>query len=768
MKADTLTLTQLFNHPISFVVPLYQRRYVWNRDAHWEPLWEDVRSTTEALLRERDALATTTDAALAEERTPPHFLGAIVVEQVPVGAGMIDVRNVIDGQQRLMTLQLFLDAAHDVAQDLGDEKARLFAMLTENDHDLVRTVGERHKVWPSKYDQDAFRLTMGRDEALDHQDYDPAGSPLWQAHEYFREVIRGWLTSDERSTGDKLDALRTTLWRLIRVVTIDLEGNDNAQVIFETLNARGTPLLASDLIRNTVFRQASEAGLQIDPLYERYWKVLDTEWWRDEISQGRLKRPRLDVFFFHWLTMRLDDEVGVHQVFPRFKRYSETSGPEALLADISLHAKTYKRFEEYRKHTIEGTFFDRLRAMEMSTATPLLLFVLAHNDDAVPSEQKHRLMQAIESWLVRRVICRMTTKRYNLVFLALQAAVQDEPEVAGDITVGFLRGLSGESQAWPTDEDVLASLLTVPMYKVMGQGRVRMLLEALENALRSGMADEASVGDRVSIEHILPQAWEANWLPPEGPDRFEAVERRDLLKHTIGNLTLVNGRLNAALSNAPWSEKHETLREHITLFLNKDVVNRYATTWGEEEIQERGRTLAELALGIWQGPASPIWPASAADSKRAREFMAQHEEDLAPSGADVGAEDENGEARSLSHTEIATTVRTDFLRDVLATFEPWLANEGITVKHMKGSHHSLYVERRWIGGYYFASKWLHVWLRGHFPADDVLSGLSRRPPSVKERSVVGNVANEDDLELLKQALRARAKGSRVGDADTGT
>jgi hypothetical protein len=315
---------------------------------------------------------------------------------------------------------------------------------------------------------------------------------------------------------------------------------------------------------------------------------------------------------------------------------------------------------------------------------------------------------------------------------------------------------------------VLASLLTVPMYKVMGQGRVRMLLEALENALRSGMADEASVGDRVSIEHILPQAWEANWLPPEGPDRFEAVERRDLLKHTIGNLTLVNGRLNAALSNAPWSEKHETLREHITLFLNKDVVNRYATTWGEEEIQERGRTLAELALGIWQGPASPIWPASAADSKRAREFMAQHEEDLAPSGADVGAEDENGEARSLSHTEIATTVRTDFLRDVLATFEPWLANEGITVKHMKGSHHSLYVERRWIGGYYFASKWLHVWLRGHFPADDVLSGLSRRPPSVKERSVVGNVANEDDLELLKQALRARAKGSRVGDADTGT
>src|SRR5438034_9064431 len=102
MKAETVTLTQLFNKPICFVVPLFQRPYVWEKGKHWIPLWEDIRATTQRLLTERaTAQGVGQDPATAEERTAAHFLGAVVLDQVPVGAGMIDVRSVIDGQQRL-------------------------------------------------------------------------------------------------------------------------------------------------------------------------------------------------------------------------------------------------------------------------------------------------------------------------------------------------------------------------------------------------------------------------------------------------------------------------------------------------------------------------------------------------------------------------------------------------------------------------------------------------------------------------------------------
>ncbi len=100
MKADTLTLTNLFNRPVTYVVPLFQRPYVWNKGEHWQPLWEDFLAVAERLL---DARANATEEELErgvpEQSTASHFLGAVVLEQVPTGAGMIERRNIIDGQR---------------------------------------------------------------------------------------------------------------------------------------------------------------------------------------------------------------------------------------------------------------------------------------------------------------------------------------------------------------------------------------------------------------------------------------------------------------------------------------------------------------------------------------------------------------------------------------------------------------------------------------------------------------------------------------------
>ena len=140
---------------------------------------------------------------------------------------------------------------------------------------------------------------------------------------------------DPEVFGKRLEGLSTAVWKRLVVVTIDLDPGDNAQIIFETLNARGTPLLAADLVKNHLFQTATIQGANVDALYEQHWKVLDTDWWREDVQQGRLKRPRLDIFLNHWLAMVTDHEVVSHQLFPEFKRYLATGQRRAPTATAS-------------------------------------------------------------------------------------------------------------------------------------------------------------------------------------------------------------------------------------------------------------------------------------------------------------------------------------------------------------------------------------------------------------------------------------------------
>lgn len=758
MKADTLTLTNLFNRPVTYVVPLFQRPYVWNKGEHWQPLWEDFLAVAERLLDARaNATGEELERGVPEQTTPSHFLGAVVLEQVPTGAGMIERRNIIDGQQRLLTLQLFLDAAHDVAAEYEDDRARLFGMLTDNDPHLVQAPMDRFKVWPTNLDRFAFQKTLGKDEATEDEEIDVSESSMWLAHDYFCEALRDWLESDHHvAVVDRLDVLRVVMWSLVRLVVIDLEGNDNAQVIFETLNARGTPLLASDLIKNSLFQQATLQHLKIEDLYESRWKPLDADWWRVKVPQGRLFRPRLDVFFFHWLTMRRGSDFGVHELFDRYKRYAEElSDPEGILRDIAHHAKTYKSFESYPSNTPEETFFYRLRITETATATPLLLLAMGQPDDVVPPTQKALLISALESWLVRRMLCRLTTKNYNTVFLNLLAEVLKEPEAAGDIAIAYFTRLQGESQVWPSDAMLEEALLTLPLYRILSRGRLRMALEALEDAMRpEGMAEESHGPRSLTIEHVLPQSWQEHWPLPEGVNPVEAATTRDTLKHSIGNLTLVTHKLNPKLSNAPWAEKRDALSEHTVLFLNKGLVNGYPEGWDEDTIRERGKVLASLAMHVW--PASSAFDVEGRVMDAIATRVAEAADETSASAPSDDVEPPEGNRNAFSHDAIRARSQTDFVRGAVDGIEGWLEAAGVRVQHNRRSSHSMYVGRRWIGSYYFARRWVHFWLVRRDASDGAFESLSQ-PASllVKNNGVAGNAADEPDLELFKRGVHAR-------------
>jgi hypothetical protein len=375
-------------------VPLFQRPYVWTLELQWEPLWLDIRTVAD---RQLD------DTPLND--TIPHFLGAVVLEQALVQSGMIDSRTVIDGQQRLATLQLLLAAARSVATQYQlDQSRQMFEKLLFNETFLVRQVGDELKFFPTKRDRDAFRESIQDGVAAL-----TGGQPIHNAYRFFRGAIVDWANEggDPSAIGPRLEALSTALWKRLAIVTIDLDPGDNAQIIFETLNARGTPLLAADLIKNHLFQIATIQGAQIDALFEKYWESLDSDWWREEVQQGRLKRPRIDIFLNHWLAMRTGSEVVSHQLFVAFKRFVADGKKKAedVLVDLKRYALVYESFEKEPSHTELGQFLYRLGVMEVTTAYPVLLWLLG--PDGIADQAERRIaLGAVESWLVRRMLIR--------------------------------------------------------------------------------------------------------------------------------------------------------------------------------------------------------------------------------------------------------------------------------------------------------------------------------------------------------------------------
>ena len=120
------------------------------------------------------------------------------------------------------------------------------------------------------------------------------------------------------------------------------------------------------------------------------------------------------------------------------------------------------------------------------------------------------------------------------------------------------------------------------------------------------MAEQQNVPRDLTIEHVMPQSWQEHWPPPEGEADMEAAAaERSRLVHSIGNLTLVNERLNPHLSNGSWTQKRGALGEHSVLFLNKVLLAESPSShWDEATIRSRGERLAQLAAQMWPGPTA--------------------------------------------------------------------------------------------------------------------------------------------------------------------
>ncbi|MER5480832.1 DUF262 domain-containing HNH endonuclease family protein [Streptomyces sp. NPDC002734] len=596
MDANPMNLYQLFGQDQRLLVPVFQRPYVWTEDRNWRPMWEDIVSLA--------------NRKLAGDQVYPHFLGAVVLDQMQTATGAMPARQVVDGQQRLTTLQVLLAAVRDVVQELEVQAkyVRALVKLTANDDEMTDDPNAVYKVWPTNADRDSFRAVMdGRlRRAVEAVVATGTGDPaLVQAYRFFRNRTLGW--AQELGYEDRLeegfDALVRVLREKFELVVIDLKPHDNAQVIFEALNDRGTPLQASDLVKNLVFQMAEEQELPVEALHRDVWSHVETPHWRREVRQGRLKRPALDVFLTQFLTCELAEEVQAPELFLMFRRLLRETGTglPLLVRHMVDQAAVYQRLTaEEQPETPEGRFLSVLRVLDVNTIVPVLLWLVTRYSE----DDRAEAMAALDSYLVRRMVCRLTTKNYNRLFLDLlqELKSKDDPRVVE----AFLLRQDAESGFWPRDEDVRYVLRSQPLYKQLTRARLRLVLAELESTSYTGRTERVVHHGKLTIEHLMPQSWEEHWPMPDGHDHSESRELRQALLHTAGNLTLLTRVLNPAISNGPWTQKRSAILLHSALTLNRSLPE----LWDEASILARADHLFQVFCRRWPRPAGGEAPPS--------------------------------------------------------------------------------------------------------------------------------------------------------------
>ena len=218
----------------------------------------------------------------------------------------------------------------------------------------------------------------------------------------------------------------------------------------------------------------------------------------------------------------------------------------------------------------------------------------------------------LESYLLRRAICGLTTKNYNRVFLGLTRTLRREGATPENLAKQ-LREQSGDSTEWPSDEKFGEAWRTQHGCQVLNNPKIVHVLKRLSDTYLTGKSETVSVESALSVEHILPQQWQEKWPLADGSKGLtkdalwtaakddtaaEATRKRNQALQTFGNLTILTQGLNSSVSNSQWSAKKPELLKHSLLPINQllhDVV-----VWDEAAIAQRSDDLLVLLAVVTQ------------------------------------------------------------------------------------------------------------------------------------------------------------------------
>ena len=559
MKATEAKLLEFLKKSPQFVIPIYQRTYSWG-ERECRQLWEDILRTGR------------------NDEVSAHFVGSIVY----VEKGLYSVSSqspllVIDGQQRLTTMTLLIEA---LARSLGEsEPLEGFSARKLRNYYLLNPeeAGEKHyKLVLSQTDKASLTALL-------------EGHPRPKDHSIRVEAAFEFFTQRLAEVKGELPALCRGIAKLV-IVDISLSRDqDNPQLIFESLNSTGRELSQADLIRNFIL-MGLEPQLQTK-LYEQYWRPMEVDFGQEGYA------VHFDSFVRHYLTVKTGDIPNVREVYEAFKVYARspkvaTAGVEALVADIRAFARHYCAIALGGEvdADLNATFQD-IRELKVDVAFPFLLELYA--DYATQVLAKPELLQTarwVEGYVFRRAVCGIPTNSMNKTFATFARALKKDRYLES-IQAHFL--LLPSYRRFPADDEFQRELQVKDLYNFRSRS---YWLRRMENYDRK----ERVPVDEYTIEHILPQNENLSpqWKADLGPE-WERIQKTWL--HTLGNLTLTG--YNPELSDRPFTEKRDMKGGfgESPLRMNQELGK--LDRWTEDAIRERAGRLAAQAIRAWSAPS---------------------------------------------------------------------------------------------------------------------------------------------------------------------
>lgn len=615
--------------PCYYDIPFFQRAYVWNED-NWSELLSNLTS-----------------------RNQNHFLGSIILKNEMAPSGDAPRFSVIDGQQRLTTLSILLRACYDhivrYADKYGyDSDVIKTCQVTMENLLFVSEGGIKRKLFVkinhSHLDKNAYASVIKGEYAADDkwEKYtdladDSKVSSIVKAYAYFRDELR-----------DLPQNAIDYLWELLTVdkikflVNIDLDISDNEQTIFDTVNSAGVRLSSADTIKNLLYQKYVELLRAEDPgsaddkavsEYEATWAdafISDEElnaYWETSRQYGRMKRSNIEIFLHAFAVVKGFFNPAENNIADLPQKYREKihdmqmEDLEKFLEELHDYAEVFRNYFSLDDESLEysnfiGRIFNICNVLEVSTFYPYLLQQIYANKKGITTDDELReRFFAVEKYVILNAICKGSTKNYNNECLQLVSGKKTPQEVMNDcvyISEGnFVNGLRRMTA------NKLPTLLL-------------FWIELYQRNRRN--VDVKCLKYEYTLEHIMPQKWMKNWsdvpvYDEEGNVVEDADEMERIRNHAIyeiGNMTLLNAKLNTSVSNGTFFEKvngkenKEGIKGLADLRLTKDVINNN-TEWDERKIAARTSELEKQIRMIWDAENLPAEvPANKAgiDSRR--------------------------------------------------------------------------------------------------------------------------------------------------------
>lgn len=562
MKATEAKLLSFLQKSPQFVIPIYQRTYSWT-DKQCRQLWNDI-------LR-----------AGASDAIAVHFIGSIVyVEQ-----GLSQITHqapllVIDGQQRLTTVSLLIEA---LARALGDsEPVDGFSAPKLREYYLTNRLEKEDRYFKlllSQTDNASLKAVIRNAE----QPREPS-LRVTQNFALFTELLSA-------QEGDLAPVCRG----LAKLVVVDIalsRDQDNPQLIFESMNSTGKELSQADLIRNFIL-MGLEPTLQTR-LYEEYWRPMEQDFGQEAYG------TQFDSFMRHYLTVRTGEIPNLREVYEAFKTHAHSpaaaeAGVEALVREIRAFARYFCAMALGAESDPDLKLaFQDLRELKVDVAYPFLL-ELYHDyaTGVLPRPDFLEAVRLVEAYVFRRAVCAIPTNSLNKTFSTFAKSLKKDRYL--ESIQAHLLGLPSYRR-FPGDEEFRRDLQTRDLYN-FGPRRTYWL-RRLEN---HGRKERVPV-DEYTIEHILPQNENLStaWRTALGPE-WQRIQETWL--HTLGNLTLTG--YNSEYSDRPFHEKRDMPGGFRESPLKLNTGLGQLDEWNEDTIKARAEKLADMALEVWTAPELP-------------------------------------------------------------------------------------------------------------------------------------------------------------------